>query len=234
MSLKSAQTNSAVTSVAISAYGTARSLVEGAPLNPDELPPISDGAVLPVLDLNGYKIHNPTVLARVSHEEAEALFVGYGYTPYFVEGSEYESMHEAMAATLEHCVLEIRRIQDEARRSDNPSRSRWPIILLRSPKGWTTPRKVDRHYLAGAPDPDYRYRHKPRPPQTSRDLDARLQAGGAIQRERATDSGVEGSRPQRASANERKPGRELWSTPQGAPATEFSRFGSTGSIYPRC
>ena len=113
------------------------------------LNPITDGAVLPVLHLNGYKINNPTVLARISHEELEALFVGYGYTPYFVEGSEPESMHQAMAATLEHCVLEIRRIQDEARQSGKASRPRWPMIILRSPKGWTAPRKVDGHYLEG-------------------------------------------------------------------------------------
>ena len=113
------------------------------------LNPITDGAVLPVLHLNGYKINNPTVLARISHEELEALFVGYGYTPYFVEGSESQSMHQAMAATLEHCVLEIRRIQDEARQGGKPSRPRWPMIILRSPKGWTAPRKVDGHYLEG-------------------------------------------------------------------------------------
>ena len=113
------------------------------------LNPITDGAVLPVLHLNGYKINNPTLLARISHEELEALFVGYGYTPYFVEGSEPRSMHQAMAATLEHCVLEIRRIQEEARRTGKVSRPRWPMIVLRSPKGWTAPRKVDGHYLEG-------------------------------------------------------------------------------------
>ncbi len=79
------------------------------------LNPVRDGAVLPVLHLNGYKINNPTVLARISHEELEALFVGYGYTPLFVEGSDPDSMHQAMAATLEHCVVEIRKIQQEAR-----------------------------------------------------------------------------------------------------------------------
>jgi len=113
------------------------------------LNPVTDGAVLPVLHLNGYKINNPTVLARISHEELEALFVGYGYTPYFVEGSEHDSMHQAMAATVEHCVLEIRKIQDEARKSGNSSRPRWPMIILRSPKGWTAPRQVDGHYLEG-------------------------------------------------------------------------------------
>jgi xylulose-5-phosphate/fructose-6-phosphate phosphoketolase len=113
------------------------------------LNPITDGAVLPVLHLNGYKINNPTILARISHEELEALFVGYGYTPYFVEGSEAESMHQAMAATLEHCVLEIRKFQEQARQTGKAFRPRWPMIILRSPKGWTAPRKIDGHYLEG-------------------------------------------------------------------------------------
>jgi xylulose-5-phosphate/fructose-6-phosphate phosphoketolase len=113
------------------------------------LNPITDGAVLPVLHLNGYKINNPTLLARISHDELEALFRGYGYTPYFVEGSEAPSMHQAMAATLEHCVLEIRKIQEEARRTGKAVRPRWPMIVLRSPKGWTAPRKVEGHYLEG-------------------------------------------------------------------------------------
>ena len=113
------------------------------------LNPITDGAVLPVLHLNGYKINNPTILARISHEELKALFVGYGYTPYFVEGSDPESMHQAMAATLEHCVLEIRKVQQETRQSGKATRPRWPMIILRSPKGWTAPREVDGHYLEG-------------------------------------------------------------------------------------
>ena len=113
------------------------------------LNPITDGAVLPVLHLNGYKINNPPVLARISHEELEALFVGYGYAPYFVEGSDPESMHQAMAATLEHCVLEIRRVQDEARATGEAFRPRWPMVVLRTPKGWTAPRQVDGHYLEG-------------------------------------------------------------------------------------
>jgi xylulose-5-phosphate/fructose-6-phosphate phosphoketolase len=113
------------------------------------LNPITDGAVIPVLHLNGYKINNPTVLARISHEELEALFVGYGYTPLFVEGSDPSTMHQAMAATLEHCVLEIRKFQQEARSSGKAFRPRWPMIILRSPKGWTAPREVDGHYLEG-------------------------------------------------------------------------------------
>ena len=113
------------------------------------LNPITDGAVIPVLHLNGYKINNPTLLARISHEELEALFVGYGYTPLFVEGSDRPSMHQAMAATLEHCVLQNRKTQQEARSNGKAFRPRWPMIILRSPKGWTAPRQVDGHYLEG-------------------------------------------------------------------------------------
>ena len=114
------------------------------------LNPARDGAVLPVLHLNGYKIANPTILSRISHEELESLFFGYGYDPYFVEGSDPETMHQAMAATLDHCVQEIRRIQQEARaNASGPRRPRWPMIILRSPKGWTGPREVDGHKVEG-------------------------------------------------------------------------------------
>ena len=114
------------------------------------LNPARDGAVLPVLHLNGYKIANPTILSRISHEELESLFVGYGYDPYFVEGSDPDTMHQAMAATLDHCVQEIRRIQQEARaNASGVKRPRWPMIVLRSPKGWTGPSEVDGHKVEG-------------------------------------------------------------------------------------
>jgi len=113
------------------------------------LSPIRDGAVLPILHLNGYKINNPTLLSRISHEELENLFKGYGWTPYFVEGTDPKLMHQQMAATLEDCVLEIRRIQQEARASGKPARARWPMIVLRSPKGWTGPKEVDGHKVEG-------------------------------------------------------------------------------------
>ena len=113
------------------------------------LSPIRDGAVLPILHLNGYKINNPTLLARITHEELESLLRGYGWTPYFVEGSDHESMHQAMAATTEHCVQEIRKIQQQARTSGVAERPRWPMIVLRSPKGWTAPGEVDGHKLEG-------------------------------------------------------------------------------------
>ena len=113
------------------------------------LNPIRDGAVLPILNLNGYKINNPTLLARVSHQELEDLFKGYGYTPCFVEGSDPDSMHQAMAATLDDCVQRIRSIQREARDSGIATRPRWPMIVLRTPKGWTSPAEVDGHKLEG-------------------------------------------------------------------------------------
>ncbi|MEW6037614.1 MAG: phosphoketolase family protein [Pseudomonadota bacterium] len=113
------------------------------------LNPIRDGAVLPILNLNGYKINNPTLLARISHEELGNLLKGYGYTPYFVEGSEPESMHQAMAATLDRCVEDIRAAQTEARASGIARRPRWPMIVLRSPKGWTAPRQIDGRNVEG-------------------------------------------------------------------------------------
>lgn len=113
------------------------------------LNPIRDGAVLPILNLNGYKINNPTLLARISHEELEDLFKGYGYTPYFVEGSDAASMHQAMAATLDRCVAEIKRAQGESRASGTAIRPRWPMIVLRTPKGWTAPSEIDGKKLEG-------------------------------------------------------------------------------------
>ena len=113
------------------------------------LNPARDGAVLPILHLNGYKIDNPTLLARISREEIESLFRGYGWTPYFVEGSEQDSMHQAMAATVEQCVREIREHRRAAREQGAVTRPRWPMIVLRSPKGWTAPRQVEGHYLEG-------------------------------------------------------------------------------------
>ena len=113
------------------------------------LNPIRDGAVLPILHLNGYKIHNPTLLARISHDELENLFKGYGWTPHFVEGSDPMTMHAQMAVTMEQCVLEIHRIQGEARRTGVPGRPHWPMIVLRSPKGWTGPAEVDGKKVEG-------------------------------------------------------------------------------------
>ncbi|MBE3143971.1 MAG: phosphoketolase family protein, partial [Planctomycetes bacterium] len=107
------------------------------------LNPITDGAVLPILHLNGYKISNPTVLARIEHEELEQFFYGCGWTPYFVEGDEPEEMHQLMAGTLEKVIEDIRQIQNNARIKNDTTRPRWPMIVLKSPKGWTGPKFVD-------------------------------------------------------------------------------------------
>jgi len=107
------------------------------------LNPVHDGAVIPILHLNGAKIAGPTVLARISREELEALFRGYGYSPHFVEGDDPERMHQLMAATLDLVVAEIKRIQKEARANGSFQRPLWPMIVLRTPKGWTGPKEVD-------------------------------------------------------------------------------------------
>ncbi|MGA7409634.1 MAG: phosphoketolase, partial [Bryobacteraceae bacterium] len=113
------------------------------------LNPVRDGAVLPILHLNGYKINNPTLLARITHEELEDLLRGYGWTPCFVEGSDSDSMHQAMAATVEHCIQEIRKMQQECRATGVAKRPRWPLIVLRSPKGWGAPVEVSGHRVEG-------------------------------------------------------------------------------------
>ncbi|HEX7624390.1 MAG TPA: acetate/propionate family kinase, partial [Anaeromyxobacteraceae bacterium] len=114
------------------------------------LNPIRDGAVLPVLSLNGYKINNPTLLARIHSDELMSLLRGYGWTPFLVAGSDPDSMHQAMAATLDRCVETIRGAQAEARRTGLADRPRWPMIVLRAPKGWTAPRELDGHQLEGS------------------------------------------------------------------------------------
>ncbi|MEO7493389.1 MAG: phosphoketolase family protein [Massilia sp.] len=111
--------------------------------------PISDGAVLPILHLNGYKISNPTILARIEPEELDQLLRGYGWTPYYVEGHEPALMHEAMAATLDIVIDQIKAIQQQARLQGNFTRPRWPLIVLRSPKGWTGPETVDGKQIEG-------------------------------------------------------------------------------------
>src|SRR5664280_2298780 len=113
------------------------------------LDPATDGAVLPILHLNGYKISNPTVLARIEHQELEQLLRGYGWTPIFVEGHEPGPMHEAMAAALDTAVEQIKHIQQDARAHGNLTRPRWPMIVLNSPKGWTGPKIVDGLQIEG-------------------------------------------------------------------------------------
>ena len=107
------------------------------------LDPITDGAVLPILHLNGYKISNPTVLARIEPEELDQFLRGCGWIPHFVEGDDPELMHQLMAGTLDEVIEDIKRLQGDARRTGDPTRPRWPMIVLRSPKGWTGPKVVD-------------------------------------------------------------------------------------------
>lgn len=111
------------------------------------LNPKSDGVVLPILHLNGYKISNPTILARIEREELEQLFRGYGWAPYFVEGDDPEQMHQLMAAKMDEAVDEIKRIQTNARDNNDTTRPRWPMIIFKSPKGWTGPKSIDGHQV---------------------------------------------------------------------------------------
>jgi len=113
------------------------------------LHPIRDGAVLPILHLNGYKINNPTLLSRIPHQELEALFIGYGWKPHFVEGNDPKEMHLKMAQVMEACLSEIQNIQHSARASGVARRAQWPMIILRSPKGWTGPKEVDGNKIEG-------------------------------------------------------------------------------------
>ena len=153
------------------------------------LDPVTDGVVLPILHLNGYKISNPTVLARITHEELEHLLFGYGWTPYFVEGEDPETMHQTMAATLDKVVEQIQKIQHDARIQGNATRPRWPMIVLRSLKGWTGPKFVDGLPVEGT----FRAHQVPlsvsatsssRASQAARELDEKLQAGRTLRRVR--------------------------------------------------
>lgn len=114
------------------------------------LNPITDGAVLPILHLNGYKIANPTILARISKEELESFFIGCGYSPYFVSGIDQKDMHQNMHVTLEKVVGEIRSLQEKARKNNDPSRPKWPIIILETPKGWSGPAFIDHKKMEGS------------------------------------------------------------------------------------
>ncbi|MDD3452938.1 MAG: phosphoketolase family protein [Bacilli bacterium] len=112
--------------------------------------PVTDGAVLPILHLNGYKIANPTVLSRISEQELKNFFDGCGYEPYFVEGDDPMIMHELMAKTLEECIIKIKNIQNKARKENNSNRPKWPMIVFKTPKGWTGPKEVDNKKIEGS------------------------------------------------------------------------------------
>jgi xylulose-5-phosphate/fructose-6-phosphate phosphoketolase len=141
------------------------------------LNPLTDGAVLPILHLNGYKISNPTVLARISREELEQFLRGCGWTPFFVEGHEPNLMHEAMARTLDTAVEQIRASQREARQYGKSARPRWPMIVLNSPKGWTGPKEIDGVRNEGT---SLHIGAESRPFVLARELDEELPARGTV------------------------------------------------------
>ena len=196
------------------------------------LNPIRDGAVLPILHLNGYKINNPTVLSRISHDELENLFKGYGWTPHFVEGSDPASMHQKMAATLEDCVLEIRRIQQEARASGKATRARLAHDRAAQPQGLDRPqrsgRPQGRRLLARAPGAAGRRAREPGPSEAAGRVAAQLQAGRAVRRERPVDSGTQGPGAQGRPAHERQSARQRRPAAQGAAHAGFPRLRHQG------
>jgi xylulose-5-phosphate/fructose-6-phosphate phosphoketolase len=151
------------------------------------LNPIRDGAVLPILHLNGYKIANPTILARIPGEELEQLFAGYGYTPCVVEGDAPPAMHQLMASTLERCIVEIRAIQEEAQRSGVPRRPR-PAHAERLDRTEGGRRPSGRGFMAGASSADNRRRFKSRASKAARAMDAELPPARCLRREGPADS----------------------------------------------
>jgi len=148
------------------------------------LDPQHDGAVLPILHLNGYKIANPTVLARISRDELVALFEGYGYTPYLIEGADPQAVHQAMAATLDRAVDDIHAIQQAARQGGRHERPRWPMIILRTPKGWTCPKEIDglklEDYWRAQPGAVCATGGKARAPPRTGTMDEELPARGPV------------------------------------------------------
>ena len=185
--------------------------------------PVRDGAVLPILNLNGYKIANPTVLARISHEELEALFVGYGYTPYFVEGDDPALMHQKMAATLEQAVAEIRAHQKTAREFEQALPSALAddraAIAQRVDRAEGDQGTQGGRVLALAPGALCGCAGQSDEPQAPRELDAQLPGRGAVRCERPSDARAQGACPQREPAHERQPARQWRSAAQGSQAS---------------
>ena len=176
------------------------------------LDPVHDGAVLPILHLNGYKIANPTVLARIGREELEQLMRGYGYHPYFVEGDDPETMHPLMAATLDKVVADIRRIQNDARTKGITTRPHWPMIVFKSPKGWTGPKVVDglprRGNLSSSSSAALRAAEVSRASEDAGKLDAELSARRAVRQERPARARAEGAGSRRRAADGSQPARQ--------------------------
>ena len=175
------------------------------------LSPATDGAVLPILHLNGYKIANPTILARIPHEELEALLLGYGYKPHFVEGDDPPVMHQLMAATLDRVLDEIAALQKAARAGATPVCPQWPMIVLRSPKGWTGPKTVD-----GLKTEGYWRAHQVPIPDMSKPEHVKLLEGWMtsyrprriVRRRRPAEARDRGPGAFRRPADERQPARQ--------------------------
>ena len=196
------------------------------------LNPATDGAVLPILHLNGYKIANPTILARISHDELEQLFRGYGYTPYFVEGDDPAKMHELMAATLETVIGEIKRIQTEARNGGQGT----PALAddrAAQPQGLDLPegnrRQAHRGLLALAPGADGRDARQSRARAHSRSLDEELPAGGAVRRHRPLAPELAELPPARRAAHERQPACQWRPAAARSAAARFPRLRGRGA-----
>ena len=183
------------------------------------LNPARDGCVLPILHLNGYKIANPCFLARIPKEELQKFFEGMGYTPYFVEGDDPTDVHQQLARTLDTAVAEIKRIWAEARNKGNLKRPAWPMIVFRTPKGWTCPEEID-----GKKCEDYWRSHqvpmgdmdKPDAHPDSRTLDEELPARGTVRRQRPAEARTGIACAQGPAPHERQSTRQ-WRTASAGP-----------------
>ena len=201
--------------------------------------PVRDGAVLPILNLNGYKIANPTILARISHEELEALFRGYGYEPHFVEGSDPGEMHRKMAETLDAVTAAIRAIQRRARESGEAERPRWPMIVLRTPKGWTGPKEIGGHKVEGSwrahQVPFSDVRGDPKKLELLEVVAAELRARDPVRFSRPAAPGAAGAGADGAAPDERQSACERRPAAQGAEAAGLPRLcGRMSSRPDRC
>ena len=176
------------------------------------LNPATDGAVLPILHLNGYKIANPTVLARIPDGELTALLEGYGYRVHMVAGDDPRAVHRQLAATLDQVVAEIQAIQQRARQDGDLTRPRWPAIVLATPKGWTGPEDRGRPAgggdVPGAPGAGRRRPQQPRAPGRAGGMAAQLPARGAVRRRRRAGRRAGRPRPARPPPDERQPARQ--------------------------
>ena len=197
------------------------------------LNPITDGAVLPILHLNGYKIANPAVLARITREELDQLLRGYGWTPYFVEGDDPTTMHARWRPRSTGSIDEIRGIQQAARTRRRPARPRWPMIVLATPKGWTGP-KSSTASASKARSGRTRFRSairgtNPAHLRTARSVDEELSARGTLRRTRSAPAGVARAGADRRTAHGREPARQRRAAaPRPAPAG-FSRLRASPS-----